>query len=64
MSQPVMMKKLKLNRSMKTYKTFWNLYPKDVLFIIGDWSAKVGSQEKPGVTGKFGLGMQKEAGKD
>ena len=37
---------------------------KDVLFIIGDWDAKVGSQEKPGVTGKFGLGMQKEAGKD
>ena len=30
---------------------------KDVLFIIGDWSAKVGSQETPGVTGKFGLGM-------
>ena len=37
---------------------------KDVLFILGDWNAKVGSQEKPGVTGKFGLGMQKEAGKD
>ena len=32
--------------------------PKDVLFIIGDWNAKVGSQEKPGVTGKFGLGVQ------
>ena len=32
--------------------------PKDVLFIIGDWSAKVGSQETPGVTGKFGLGIQ------
>ena len=31
--------------------------PKDVLFIIGDWNAKVGSQETPGVTGKFGLGM-------
>ena len=31
--------------------------PKDALFIIGDWNAKVGSQEKPGVTGKFGLGM-------
>ena len=30
--------------------------PKDVLFIIGDWNAKVGSQETPGVTGKFGLG--------
>ena len=35
---------------------------KDVLFIIGDWNAKVGSQETPGVTGKFGLGVQKEAG--
>ena len=35
---------------------------KDVLFIIGDWNAKVGSQETPGVTGKFGLGMQTEAG--
>ena len=34
-----------------------------VLFIIGDWNAKVGSQETPGVTGKFGLGMQNEAGK-
>ena len=36
--------------------------PKDVLFIIGDWNAKVESQETPGVTGKFGLGGQKEAG--
>ena len=36
---------------------------KDVLFIIGDWNAKVGSQEIPGVTGKFGLGVQNEAGK-
>ena len=35
---------------------------KDILFIIGDWNAKVGSQEKPGVTGKFGLGVQNEAG--
>ena len=34
---------------------------KDVLFIIGDWNAKVGSQETPGVTGKFGLGIQNEA---
>ena len=34
---------------------------KDILFIIGDWNAKVGSQEKPGVTGKFGLGVQHEA---
>ena len=35
---------------------------KDVLFIIGDWNAKVGSQETPGVTGKFGVGVQNEAG--
>ena len=36
--------------------------PKDVLFIIGDWNAKVGSQEISGVTGKFGLGVRNEAG--
>ena len=35
--------------------------PKNVLFIIGDWNAKVGSQEIPGVTSKFGLGVQNEA---
>ena len=35
---------------------------KDVLFIIGDWNAKLGNQEIPGVTGKFGLGVQNEAG--
>ena len=35
---------------------------KYILFIIRDWNAKVGSQETPGVTGKFGLGMQNEAG--
>ena len=35
---------------------------KDVLFIIGDWNAKAGSQEIPGVTGKFGLGVQNEVG--
>ena len=35
---------------------------KDVLFIIGDWNAKVGSQEAPGVTGKFGFGIWSEAG--
>ena len=39
------------------------LTPKqDVLFIIGDWNAKVGTQETPGVTGKFGLGIRNEAG--
>ena len=35
---------------------------KDVLFIIGDWNAEVGSQEMPGVTGKLGLGVRNEAG--
>ena len=35
---------------------------KDVLFIIGDWNEKVGSQETPGITGKFGFGVQNEAG--
>ena len=45
------------------YEDFLELTPKkDVLFIIGDWNAKVGSQETPGVTGKFGLGVQNEAG--
>ena len=40
-------------------RDFLELTPKkDVLFIIGDWNAKVGSQETPGVTGKFGLGAQ------
>ena len=42
---------------------FLELTPKkDVLFIIGDWNAKVGSQETPGITGKFGLGVWNEAG--
>ena len=58
-----MLKKLKLNDSMKVYKTSRTNTPqKDVLFIIGDWNAKVRSQETPGVTGKFGLGVQNEAG--
>ena len=39
-------------------------HPKDVLFIIGDWNAKVESQETPGVTGKFGLGMRMKQGKN
>ena len=62
MLQPVMLKKLKLNGSMKTYKTFQNEHThKNVLFIIRDWNAKVGSQETPGVTGKFDLGIRNEA---
>ena len=58
MPQPVTLKKLKLNSSMKTYKTFLELTPqKDVLFVMGDWNTEVGNQEIPGVTGKFGLGV-------
>ena len=41
---------------------FLELTPKNVLFIIGDWNAKVGSQQIPGLTGRFGLGVQNEAG--
>ena len=46
-----------------TLKKNLELTPKkDVLFIIGDWNAKVGSQETPGVTGKFGLGAWNKTG--
>ena len=52
-------------KKLKFYEDLNNLLEqtptKDVLFIIGDWNAKVGSQEIPGVTGKFGLGVQNEA---
>ena len=45
------------------YEDLLELTPKkDVLFIIGDWNAKIRSQETPGVTGKFGLGIRNEAG--
>ena len=62
-----MLKKLKLNVFMMTYKPFRTntkkkKKKKDILFIRGDWNAKVGSQEIPGVTGKSGLGVQNEAG--
>ena len=60
-----MPKKLKLNGSMNL-QDFLELTekktPTDVLFIIGDWNAKVGSQEIPGVTVIFGLGVQNVAG--
>ena len=63
MPQSVMLKKLKLNCSYEDLQDLLELTPKkDVLFIIGDWNAKVGSQETPGVTGRFGLGVQNEAG--
>ena len=52
-----------VERFYKDLQDLLELTPKkDVLFIIGDWNAEVGSQETPGVTGKFGLGMQNEAG--
>ena len=52
-----------VERFYEDLQDFLELTPKkDVLFIIGDWNAKVGSQETPGVTGKFGLGMRNEAG--
>ena len=62
MLQPVMLKKLKINGSMKIHDLLEVTPPKDVLFSIGDWNAKVGSQETPGVIGKFDLGAQNEAG--
>ena len=63
MPQPVMLKKLKFERFYEDLQDLLELTPKkDVLFIIGDWNAKVGSQEIPGVTGKFVLEVQNEAG--
>ena len=57
-----MPKKLKLNGSDDP-QDLPELTPKrNVFFILGDWNAKVGSQEIPGVTGKFGLEVQNEAG--
>ena len=64
MPQPVTLKKLKL----KFYEDLQDILEptpkKDVLFIIADWNAKVGSQETPGVTGKFGLEYGMKQGKD
>ena len=58
-----MLKKLKLNGFYEDLQDLLELTPKkDVLFIIGDWTPKVGSQETPGVTGKFGLRIKNEAG--
>ena len=52
-----------VERFYEDLQDFLELTPKkDVLYFIGDWNAKVGSQETPGVTGKFGLGIRKEAG--
>ena len=61
MPQPVTLKKLE--QFYEDLQDLLELTPKkDVLFIIGDWTAKVGSQETPVVTRKFGLGIKNEAG--
>ena len=63
MPQPVMLKKLKLN-GYEDLQDLLELTPKkDVLFIIGDWNAKVGSQEKPGVTANLALEYGMKQGK-
>ena len=64
MPQPVILKKADVERFYEDLQDFLELTPqKDVVFIIGDGNAKVGSQEIPVVTGKFGLRVQNEAGK-
>ena len=63
MPQPVMLKKTEVERFYEDLQDLLELTPKkDVLFIIGEQNAKVGSQETPGGTGKLGLGIQNEAG--
>ena len=63
MPQPLMLKKLNLTGSMNNYKSFPELtLKKSVPYIIEDWNAEVGSQKILRVTGKFGLGIQNEAG--
>ena len=65
MPQPLMLKKMKLNGSMKTNKTCrtnTKKKKKGVLFLFGDWNVTVGNEEVPGITGMFGLGVQNEAG--
>ena len=63
MPQPLTQKQLKLEWFYEELQELLELTPqKDVYFIIGDLNAKVGSPEKPGLTGKFGLGVQNEAG--
>ena len=55
--------KAEVEQFYENLQDFLKLAPKkDVLFIIGDWNAKVGSQETPGAIGKYGLGVQNEAG--
>ena len=58
-----MLKKAEVERFYEDLQDLLELTPKkDVLFIIGDWNEKVGSQETLGIRGKFGLGVQSEAG--
>ena len=64
MPQPVTLKKLKLNGFYEDLQDLLELTPtKDVLFIIGDWNAKVGSQETPGLTGNLALEYRMKQGK-
>ena len=63
MPQPVNTEEAEVEWFYEDLQDLLELTPKkDVLFIIGDWNAKVGIQETPGVTGKFGLGVQSKAG--
>ena len=64
MPQPLILKNLQLTRFYEDLQHLLELTPKkDVLFLIEDWTAKIGSQEIPG-TGEFGLGIQNEAGQN
>ena len=62
MPQPLLPRSWSWTNLWRPIRPFRTNTKKDVLFIIGGWNAKVGSQEIPGVTGKFGLGIQNEAG--
>ena len=63
MPQPVNAEEAEVERFCEDLQDLLELTPKkDVLFIIGDWNAKVGNQKIPGLIGKFGLGVQNEAG--
>ena len=62
-AESVMLKKLKLPFYEDLHDLLELSPTEDVLLIIRDWNAKVGSQEIPGLTGKYGLGVQNEAGK-
>ena len=63
MPQPVALGEAEVEWFYEDLQDLLELTPKqDILFIIGDWNAKVGSQVTPGITGKFGLGVQKKAG--